>query len=138
MFAYAFDNAGKLKMPTAEQLAESDKTVGIISYTTGVFEDGRPYYAFITVKPSKYAEFHRMTKERRALKLTDYGIIITGDFLPEAPADVVRHMEKEYGYDFDFEEKLKEEVVKQRAANSNKQEEKRIMDIVAMLKAQKK
>lgn len=138
MLTYAFDNNGKLTTPNDQELRAADHNTTILTYTTGTLEDGRPYYAYIAVDPSRYREFHAMTSYNKPIILGDYGEIIAAGFKVEAPEDVKREMCDVYGYDEAFADKLKAEVERQRKEFSAKREEKNILDIVAMLKAQQK
>jgi hypothetical protein len=137
MPSYNFESSGKLSSPSGEELQKADATSAIIAYTNGVANDGRPYYAYIAVKPSRYREFYELTSARKTIVLNDFGDIIEGDFEAAPPAHVVQRMREEYGFDENYERELKEEVSRQRDKFSAQQEEKRLMDIVAMMKARK-
>jgi hypothetical protein len=138
MITYLFEPSGQLKVPSEQELKDIDIEVAIICYTNGTTEDGRPYYAYVAVTPSKYMEFHRMTAARNTIVLNEYGRIVAGGFEAKPPPDVIRKMREDYGYDEHFAQKLKDEVTRQRGTFSTNQEEKRLMDIVSMLKATKK
>ncbi len=136
-YNYDFDGSGKVKAPPAEQLKAADADTAIIAYTSGTTGDGRPYYAYLAVRPSKYREFYELSSARKEITLGDYGKIVLAGFEPAPPPDVVQHMRDKYGFDEHYERKLKEEVSRQRGQFSARQEEKRLMDIVAMMKAKK-
>ncbi len=137
MQVYNFDGSGKLSNPTSEELEKADRTSSIIAFTNGVAADGRPYYAYLAVKPSKYREFYELTANRQVLQLNDFGEIIKGGFEVSPPADIISFMRDEYGFDENYEKALQDEVTRQRGKFTAKQEEKRLMDIVAMMKAKK-
>jgi len=118
-------------------LQKADAASSIIAYTNGVTNDGRPYYAYVAVKPSLYREFCELTSARKTIVLNDFGGIIEGNFEASPPAHVVARMREEYGFDENYEQAIKEEVSRQRGKFTAKQEEKRLMDIVAMMKAKK-
>ena len=133
---HIFTPEGSLDRPSAEELQQADKDSFIVAYTTGSAQDGTPYYAFIGVLPSKYREFQEKSAARMPMRLRDYGEILASDYEKSAPAHVIAQMQEKYGYDEQFEEKLREEVGKQRTEASKENDSKRIMDIVSMLKGQ--
>jgi len=137
MTSFAFEASGRLKPPSAGELAEADEKDSILAYTRGTMEDGTPYYAYVAVKPSKYQEFHARTVERRTMVLGDYGKVIAAGFEPEAPPEVVADMRQRYGIDDQYEEKLVQRVLKQQSVFVEKQETSRLQDIVSMLKSKK-
>ncbi len=138
MQSYQFENSGKLKAQSAETLKKADEGASIIAYTDGVTASGKPYYAYIAVKPSKYREFYERTKARESIRLGDFGKIIVYGYETKPPSAVVVHMREKFGYDEEYEAKLQAEVARQRTQFSIDQEEKRLLDIVAMMKAKKK
>lgn len=138
MQAYQFESSGKLKPQSPEALKKADEGASIIAYTDGVTASGRPYYAYIAVKPSKYREFYERTKARESMRLGDYGKIIVYGYETKPPPAVVEHMREKFGFDDEYEAKLQAEVARQRTQFSIDQEEKRLLDIVAMMKAKKK
>ncbi len=133
-----FEASGKLKTQSPDAVKKADEGATIIAYTDGVTANGRPYYAYIAVKPSKYREFYERTKARETIRLGDYGKIIVYGYETKPPAGVVQHMREKYGYDDEYEAKLQAEVARQRTQFSIDQEEKRLLDIVAMMKTKKK
>jgi hypothetical protein len=138
MQAYQFEQSGKLKPQSPEVLKKADEGASIIAYTDGVTASGRPYYAYIAVKPSKYREFYERTKARETMRLGDYGKIIVYGYETKPPAGVVQHMKEKYSFDDEYEAKLQAEVARQRTQFSIDQEERRLLDIVAMMKSKKK
>lgn len=138
MQQFQFDTSGNIKVPSEQDLQKADKGAVIIAYTHGTTESGRPYYAYIAVKPSKYREFCERSERRNSIRLSDYGKIIVHGFESKPPANVVKHMRDKHGFDDEYEAKLKEAIHSQRKQFSIDQEEKRLIDIVAMMKAAKK
>jgi hypothetical protein len=128
--SYSFHKSGKLKEQTAADLQKADASSAIICLTTGQLSDGRQFYAYVAVRPSKYHEFHQKTVKREVFVINDYGKVIISGFEPEPPPDVVKHMRDNYGYDENFVDKLQKEVNEARAFFF----EQRIADIVEMLK----
>jgi hypothetical protein len=132
--AFKFDSSGKRKEPTAEEWREADEKDAILSLSCGIAADGRPYYAYIAVIPSKYAEFYRLSAQHQQFTLEDYGIIVASDYQATPPQDVADWMRDEYGFDENFQNQLKEQFQKEGIKFLDKQEDTRIMDIVSMLK----
>jgi len=137
MTSFAFEASGRLKPPSAEELAEADEKDSILAYTRGTMADGTPYYAYVEVKPSKYQEFHAMTVARRTMVIGDYGKVIAAAFEAEAPPEIVAEMRERYGIDDQYEEKLVQKVLKQQSVFLEKQETSCLQDIVSMLKSKK-
>jgi len=136
MGTFVFEASGKLVPPTVEELAEADREAAVLCYTTGEMNDGRHYYAYIAVIPSRYREFMQKTTAREIITLGDYGTVIVADFQTEAPPDVKQEMHEKYGFDDSYQEKIIQRVYGERNAFMKAKEEKRIMDIVLMLKKQ--
>ena len=97
MAAFSFEVSGKIKAPTAEQLAALDAESSVLAYTSGTMPDGRHFYAYVAVTPSRYAEFHRKTAAREQMIIGEYGEVIEGGFEASAPADIRQRMREEYG-----------------------------------------
>lgn len=135
MFAFAFHKNGTLEPPPQAALEAADDDTLIITYTTGKLADGRPYYAFISVKPSRYKAFNDAMKSKKPVCLKDYGDILACDFTEQPSAEVISHMHKAYGYNDNFMPKLQDELTKQRLAYNAMQEEIRLGDIVKKLKS---
>lgn len=138
MQQYNFDTSGNIKPSAQQDLQHADSRASIVAYTSGTSASGRPYYAYIAVKPSKYREFCRRSEARETFRLGDYGHILVYGFEAKPPANVVKHMNDKYGFDEHYEARLREEISKQRKQFSIDQEEQRLINIVAMMKAQKK
>ena len=136
MAALAFKSSGELLPPTEEELVEADKDCYILCYTDGMMPDGRPYYAYIAVKPSKYLEFKKITDAGDGLTLADYGEVIAGDFETKPPQSVVDEMREKYHFDEQFTEKLVRKIRAEQDAFMEHREKQRLDKIVAMLKKQ--
>ncbi len=134
---FNFDSSGTFKDSTTEELAKADLSSAIIALSTGVQGDGTPYYVYLAIPPSKYAEFYRLSKEGQSINLENYGVIIAGGPQEQPPEIVTEYMKEEYGFDENFEQALDEEFRKESGALGQQREDARIMDIVAMLKSQK-
>jgi hypothetical protein len=128
-----FDENGNVIEPSAAEYALADKDTKILSYTHGVTEDGKPFYAFVEVYPSKYKEFHRKTAAKEPFVIHEYGTIVEGAY-EAAPSREVMERMRAKGFDENFEEKLKQEAKQELAAFMEHHELDRIQDIVSMLK----
>jgi len=133
---FDFDACGKLSVPTNAELQKSDADTCIIAYSSGTTGDGRPYYAYTAVPPSKYRAFYELSSARKSIVLNDFGKIISAGFEAAPPAEVVREMRDRYGFDENYEHKISEEIRRQRRQSGEKQEEKRLLNIVAMMKGE--
>lgn len=71
----------------------------------GRLQSGKPYWAYMCVKPSQ-AQAFKEARERGGFDLEEYGSIIEWGEGNEPPEDVRRRMEREYGMRHDFEERL--------------------------------
>src|SRR5579884_2861923 len=112
----AFDKkTAQLVPPTAEELLEADKSTIILGYVDGM-SDGQPFWAYVAIKPSKYAEFHAKTSARQHLIIEDYGTIIASGYDLAPPAEVVQEMKEKYGADARLGEALKQEAIRQQKA----------------------
>jgi hypothetical protein len=130
---FVFDNQGRVREPSMDEYALADEDTKILSYTHGTTQDGRPFYAYVAVYPSKYKEFHRMTATKEPFAIEDYGTIVEGAFEVAPTQEVVQHMHA-MGFDEQFEEKQKQEAKQELAAFMEHHELDRIQDIVSMLK----
>jgi hypothetical protein len=111
-----FDTSGKIVLPATEELEEEDGQTAILTYVSGSLDDGTSYYAYIAVKPSKYMEFYSLTAERIPIEnLLDYGVIVSEGFQEEPSPAVLREMRERYGFDDQWEEKLKLRLKQQRS-----------------------
>jgi len=131
---FKFKDNGVLEVPSKEELEELDIDTYIISYTDGTMSDGRPFYAYIAVVPSKYQEFHEKTTAQQPIVLNDYGIVITADFAPEPPPEIIDYMRENYLFDESLSDQLQNELATQRAKYIEKKELSRVQDIVEQMK----
>ena len=136
MIQYEFEASGAVRLPSQEQLLDLDNDTAVLAFTNGQMEDGTPYYAYVAVKPSRYQEFYNISKAREPMVIGEFGTIVAcgAELMP--PADVQQQMRDEYGFDDEYENKLRTECEKQRTKHMEKQEINRINDIVSMLKKQ--
>jgi hypothetical protein len=135
--ATLLNTEGKLAHPTAADLQAADAVSEIICFTDGKLNDGTPYWAYLAVKPSKYASFHAATKARQSMMLSDYGRIIRYGNDAAVPAEEQEVMKNEYGFDDHYVEKLVKKAEVEQDVFLKQKEDKRLMDIVAMMKKNK-
>jgi len=133
---YHFENNGTLKPMTAEELAAADAESAVIELDQGTLRDGTPYWVYIAVKPSKYGDFKRVTAAHEPIRLADYGDILKYGFDKHVPNAVIEEMKREYGCDDNFATVLANDIKSKQDSFLKTQEEKRITDIVTMLKKQ--
>jgi len=124
-------------MPTAAELAAADSHSAIIVLDQGSMKTGRPYWAYLAVTPSKYKEFIEATKARKPIRHKDYGKVLKHGFAKQVPLDVQDEMKREHGFDEHYLETLAKELRVARTQFDKQQEDKKIGDIVAMLKMKK-
>jgi hypothetical protein len=133
-----FDASGKVQASTEEELAVADETTVILGYINGTLADGRPYYAYVAITPSKYREFYELTAARQPLTIEDYGSIIMFGYDYAPPPEVVEKMHTDYGFDENYGQKLRQDAEKQQKVFLDKKEADRLKDIVAMMTKQPK
>lgn len=134
MTTISFESSGKVKSSSPEALAAADSDMAVLGYVHGTMEDGRQYYAYVAIKPSKYREFYALTAAKKAMVIGQYGTVLAAGFDSQPPADVVKEMREVYGFDDQYEAKLKQDALAQQEAFFANQEKVRIDDIVAMMK----
>ena len=71
--------------------------VDIIVLCRGETVSGKPFYAFVKIKPSRYAAFQQVQAEAHNFEVQDYGEILTFDYAHTPPQEVIDAMRKRYG-----------------------------------------
>ncbi len=132
--AFQFEEDGRLKKKSAEELAALDADSFVIVLDRGTDMEGRPYWAYIAVKPSKFEEFMRLTETGENKIFADYGTILKYGYDKEVPAHIKEEMKREHNCDENYMENLKKEVHAAQMVFLEEQENNRISGIVAMLK----
>ncbi len=136
--AFQFTAAGKLKAPTAEELALADAESAIIVLDRGMQANNTPYWVYLAVPPSAYGAFLAICRSGTPFMHADYGQIIAYGFDADVPAAIQDQMQREHGFDDHYLDHLLEKLKKAQTAAVLKHEEQRLTDIVAMIKAQQK
>jgi hypothetical protein len=131
---YQFDAFGNLKTNTLQEIAtmESDSDA-VIVFDHGSTDDGRPWWAYIAVRPSRYDEYLLARKGHQAILLSDYGTVLKYGFNAEVPLTAKEEMKERYGFDEHFRENLLRDIQQAREAFL-KQRDNEISDIVKRLK----
>ena len=85
-----------------ELLAEADKSVEMLVLVTGQRQDGRDFWAYAAILPSKYTAF--MAAEAQGnYRLNDYGRVLTsGDGL-EPPSGLEQQLREKFNLSTEFE-----------------------------------
>lgn len=128
-----FEPSGKVMRPSTNDLQQADQDTVILGYLHGDMNDGRPYYAYVAIQPSKYSELHALTAARKSIVIGNYGTVIAAGFNSEPPPEIIQEMRDIYGFDEQYEAKLKQEAIRQRAVFLANREKAHIDKIVAML-----
>lgn len=131
--SYKFTPFGKVRPMTPEELAEADADSYIVVYYYNTDEHGTPYWLCLAIKPSLYAEFMHRVKTNQSVRFKDYGDILRYGQDEEIPDDVRQEMKEKHGCHDNYVEFLAQDI-KNAEALYQKNEDKRIGDIVAMLK----
>jgi hypothetical protein len=134
MVSLTFDASGKVSVPPESELGKIDEHTYVVAFTNGTMADGRPYYAYIAVKPSMYQEFYDNTVAKKPMVLSNYGSVIVADFMQTPPKEIIEFMRSEFGFEDNFEDSLRQQVSAQRKAYIKENEIKRTQDIVNMMK----
>lgn len=100
--------------PSAEQMEQADDNIGIVHLFSGKTGKGEDFYAYISVKPSRYEEFLLIARAGEEMNLEEFGKILKKGFGKEPMPDVVQHMKEKYGIDHDFLDNLRREIEQQK------------------------
>ena len=134
MAEFAFQDNSALKVPTAQELQQADNGARIICLLAGKTDNDEDGWAFVAIKPSLYEMFHTKCKLGEALIPEAFGEVIAHGMGLPPPEEVVKRMQRRYGFDPHFSERLVEEAKKQQKAFFMQQEALRVNAIVATLK----
>lgn len=137
--AYIFDKTGIKKTITdAELAAASNDGSYVIVLDHGTATDGRSYWLYLAVQAPKYREFAQLVARRATVRFKDYGTILRYGYERTVPDPIKLEMKEKHGIDEAYMQWLIADADKERQAflkEKEVQENKRIGDIVAMLKA---
>ncbi len=133
MGQFNFEASGKLKKPTSEELIKLDENNAILAYTSGSMPDGRSFYAYVAVIPSKYFSFMEATAKRTEMVLEEFGEVLEAGFEPSPADDVRQYMREKFGFDEEYERKLMFDLAQEQSNFVKQQQENRIADGLAIL-----
>jgi hypothetical protein len=122
MVRFPLDPKGNIETPSQQELKAADAHSAIIAFVNGTMSDGRPYYAYLAVKPSKCQQFYERTAAGEPLILSEYGTVIIAGFASQPPENVVAFMQREFGYSDTFEANLRQQLAVQRAENARRED----------------
>lgn len=97
-------------VPTKEQWQEADESVGIVHLISGTTAAGEDFYAYVSVKPSRYEEFVLIATALEQMNLEEFGQVLKKGFGKKPPPNVRKFMEETYNVDHDFMSKLLSDI----------------------------
>ena len=71
--------------------------VDIIVLCRGETVSGKPFYAFVKIKPSRYTAFERAQLAGSNFEIQDYGEILNFDYAHTPPQEIIDKMRAQYG-----------------------------------------
>lgn len=83
----------------------ADLLCTIILLCRGTGTDGKPFWAYMCIKPSM-AQAFKDARDMGTFRLEDYGTILELGEGEEVPAGIKQRMEREYGVNHGYEEEL--------------------------------
>ena len=96
----------RASLPTRKELEKADEEIGILHMCAGQTADGRDFYAYVNMQPSRYLEYIEATERGDAVVLSEYGEIIESGFGAVPPESVQKAMNEKYQADQTFFEEL--------------------------------
>lgn len=94
----------KPALAPADELREAvDSAVEIIVLVRGTLADGRAFWAYASMPPSRYPAYKAMETAGQSYRLEDWGTILRHGLGEEPPLDVKVEMHDAYGADDQFE-----------------------------------
>ena len=94
---------------TAEEIHAADQSVGIVHLVSGKTAEQRDFFAYISVKPSRYEDFLLISRAREDMDLEEFGDIIYAAH-GHPTDDVRREMEEQFGVDHNFIDNLQRDI----------------------------
>lgn len=89
-------------LPPKEELEAADDAVAIIHLCSGQTADGKDFYAYVAMKPSRYMDYIEATQRGDGVLLRDYGDILESGFGLVPPEKVQQEMQRKFGVDPTF------------------------------------
>jgi len=91
--------------PPLSSQSMADLLCTIILLCRGTGTDGKPFWAYMCVKPSM-AQAFKDAQDKGSFHLEDYGTILEMGEGEDVPPDVKARMEREYGINHNYEDEL--------------------------------
>lgn len=88
------------------ELTDADEQIGIVHLVCGKTGAGEDFYAYISVKPSRYEEFMLIMSAGHEMNLEEFGDILKKGFGADPSPQVMKMMEDKYGIDHQMIQKL--------------------------------
>ncbi len=83
----------------------ADMLCTVMVLCKGKQDDGKPFWAYVCVKPSMAKSF-KEARDKGAFNLEEFGTIIEHGNGSDVPADIRKRMERDYGVKHDYESQL--------------------------------
>ncbi|MBL1147326.1 MAG: hypothetical protein HND56_09300 [Pseudomonadota bacterium] len=90
---------------------QADEKYGLIEFCNGRDQNGRLYWAYLTLFPSKYREFKARAAAGESFHLLDYGEELASGWGKHPPEHVKKELEEKYG--LNHKTSLEDDVRKQ-------------------------
>jgi len=103
---------------TPEQLKEADEQAEFIECATAHAPDGKQFWYYLSIKPSKYAEYKQRHRDGGKLNPKEFGEVLACGWGANPPDDIRAEMKEEFGCDPSFEKNLKTAIEKELRNNS--------------------
>ena len=85
-----------------ELLEEADKSVEMLVLVTGQRQDGRDFWAYAAIPPSKYTAFTE-AEAKGNYRLNDYGRVLTSGDGQRPPSGLEQQLREKFNLSTDFE-----------------------------------
>ena len=96
--------------PTDSDDSFADLLSTLVVFVRGKLAGGKPYWAYLAMKPSMAKAFKEVQSKGVAFDLEEYGTIIEWGEGDEPPAAIVEQMKNTYAVGSDYEKKLLERI----------------------------
>lgn len=132
---WQFDRTGHLIGLADVEHVAVDADSSLIVLDRGTATDGRKYWMYLAVPPSKYQEFTRLGYAHQTVRFRDFGKIVRYGYADDVPAEIKEEMRIQYGYgDEHYWWRLDKEINAAQAAELNARETWRIPRLAARLR----
>jgi len=95
-----------------QQMMElAEESLRAVVLVTGQQTDGSPFWAFVAMSPTQLAAFREVEAAGGGYVLDEYGEILSAGAEAEPPQQVVAYMQRELGFDPDFEQQIIDSLI---------------------------